>query len=139
MTDKAKSAMPYVQRLLNDQEAQERIGQALRSCREAYGRARDKDAAEAIGDRKFQRRIFESLGAAREAWVAVEQPTPPRKRRLLPALIVLILAGIGVTAMLRRQRREDPLPVSPDDETARANDSASGVRSVPVAESAGER
>lgn len=103
MTDRARAAT-YLKRLLNDQDVQERLVQALRSGRDVYVRARGKSPAGAIEDKKLRRRFFESLGSVREAFVAAQQPPPPRKRRLLRVvLFALTLAGIGVAVVLKKQ------------------------------------
>ncbi len=101
-------ASTVVQQLLYNQEAQEAIGRAGSATRDVYARARGKTPQEAVSDKKLRRRLQQALGAAREAWSAIDEP-PRRHRGRRLTLVVLLVGGAGVFVAANAKARENVL------------------------------
>lgn len=108
LSERASAAAPYVQQLLYNAEAQEAIGRAGSAMRGAYGRARGKSPQEAISDKKLRRRLQQAVGAAREAWSAVDEP-PRRTRGRGLKLVALAVGAAGVFVAVNVKARENLL------------------------------
>lgn len=123
-------AVPYLERLLNDQDVQEHLGQAWRSSRDVYHRARGKSAAAAVEDKKLRSRIAESIESTREAWAAVRQPPPPPKRRRLLPLLALAAAGVLAVIVVKQRagRARASHPISSGEVQGSASAAASENR-----------
>lgn len=98
LSDRAAGAAPYVRQLLNNQDVQESARQAVQAIRAAYDRARGKDTAEIVKDKKFQRRVSEATSALGRLWGATTEPPKP-KRRWPRVLIAIALVGIAAFAV----------------------------------------
>ncbi len=99
------AAKPYLTQLLSNQDVQENAGRAVRAAQDAYARARGKDAVEVASDKKFQRRLREAAGAARQALSAASEPPPKPKRRRGRKLVGVALAGAGIFLALNADAR----------------------------------
>src|SRR5918998_4813081 len=100
---------PYVQRLLQDPELRQNLGQALRSSRDAYTRLNNGKAPQKalFEDKRLKRDIKQATESFRSAGEALREG-PKRKRGLgLGKLILLaILAAavaLGVSESLRKK------------------------------------
>jgi hypothetical protein len=101
----AKSPLPYLQRLLEDQYVQEQIGNAAAAARNAYGRAARK-RAQATEDKKLYASLRHAATSARNAAVALRRaPEPPPKHHVRNLLIiaVAIAATVGMTKLAQKQ------------------------------------
>jgi hypothetical protein len=90
---KAKSAAPYVQRLVEDEYVHDQLMNAAARLREAYDRASSKKA-KAADDKRFYNHVREAAGSLRNAANAIQRKPPPRKR----GRKVLIVAGAAGAA-----------------------------------------
>jgi hypothetical protein len=72
-TKNAKSALPHVQRLLEDEYVQEQIRNAATGLRNAYGRAARK-RAQATEDKKLYGSLRHAATSIRNATIALQRP-----------------------------------------------------------------
>jgi ferric-dicitrate binding protein FerR (iron transport regulator) len=92
-TDKAKSALPYARRLLEDEYVQEQLRSAAVALRTAYGRAR-AERADATEDKRLYGHVREAAISLRKATTALQRPKPaPRKRRFRKAATLAFALG----------------------------------------------
>ncbi len=108
LSERASAVAPYAQQLLYNEEAQEAIGRASSAARDVYARARGKGPQEAVSDKKLRRRLAQAVGAAREAWSAIDEP-PRRQRGRRLRLVALAAAGAGVFLAANAKARENIL------------------------------
>ncbi len=108
MSDRASTVAPYVQQLLYNQQAQAAVGRAGSATRDVYARARGKSPQEVVSDKKLRRRLQQAVGAAREAWSAIDEP-PRRHRGRNLALVALLVGGAGVFLATNAKARENVL------------------------------
>ena len=80
LTDQLAALAPYAQQLLYNQEAQDAIRRAPDATRDAYGRALGKSASQAVQDQRLRRRLQQAARAMSDAWSAIVEPAPRRKR-----------------------------------------------------------
>jgi ferric-dicitrate binding protein FerR (iron transport regulator) len=97
----AKSAVPYLLQLAENQYVQEQLRNAVVRLRQAYTRA-SREGPNAAKDKKLYERIREAASSIRTAARAIEEPPPKPKRRGRKALL---LAGAGAGAYALSQRR----------------------------------
>src|SRR5215218_3414357 len=107
-----------VERLIGDKHAQEQIGDSARRLGAAYRRARTLRGQEAVQDKKLYDHVREAAASLTEAARRVAgQPEPePKKRRRLPAVVILASVALLVRAMHRQQQAGPsgpPAPASP--------------------------
>jgi hypothetical protein len=95
--NRTAAAVPYVQQLLSNRDVQASARQGAQAARAAYRRARGKDAAEVIQDRKFRRQVNKAAAAISGLWKEVEESTPKQKPRWRWPAIAL---GLAVGAVL---------------------------------------
>jgi hypothetical protein len=130
-TDKAKSALPYARRLLEDEYVQEQLLSAAAALRTAYGRAR-KQRAGAAEDKKLYGHVREAATSVRRAMSALQRPTPaPKKRRLRKAAILAFSVGGSVWLTAKLGKRQ----AAP----AQADEPAAPVTRVPDGDEASAR
>jgi hypothetical protein len=94
---KAKSAAPYVQRMLEDEYVHDQLINAAARLRDAYGRVSSK-RSKAADDKRVYAHVREAAGSLRNAVTAVQRKPPPRKRGR-KALIAAGVAGAGAAAI----------------------------------------
>lgn len=112
MASSTDQLVAIVNRLLDDQDLQKQIGSALSNAaavRDRIGRRGTKAAEE----KRTYAQLREAIRSALQAARIIEAP-PPKKRRRLPAPVVLI-AGMGVAAFVaqrvaRAEKRSAPPP-----------------------------
>ena len=115
-SSRAKSALPYLQRLLEDEYVQQQLRDAVTGLRDAYGRAA-RERAQAADDRKLYRNLRRAATSIRNATTALRpEPAPKRRGR---KLLIVGLAGSGA-AMLARFGRSRA-QISPPTPTAATN------------------
>ena len=121
---KARSAVPYIQRLLEDQHVQEQLRSAASGLRGVYRRA-TRQGPKATEDKRLYGHLRQSVTSIRDAIIALQQPQPQPKhrgRKLAGAALV------GGGAMLTHKRSsangshleagEDPARQTPEPESA---------------------
>jgi hypothetical protein len=100
----AKSALPYLRRLLEDEYVQEQLREAVIGLRTVYGRAARK-RTQAADDKKLYASLRRAVTSIRNAVRELRETEPPPKRRGRKLLIVAVAAGGA--AMLTRLGRQD--------------------------------
>jgi len=111
----------YAQRLLENEYAQEQLGQAVESLRAAYRRA-SKRRVEPARDEKLRRQVRQAVQSLGEAGQALQSGRRRPKRRLGRRLLVVVgLGAVGAAAAvaLSDELRERLLG---DDDAAAAGD-----------------
>jgi hypothetical protein len=93
---KARSAMPYAQRLVGDQYVQDQLGNAYTKLRAVYARAA-RQPGKAAEDKQLYGNLREAVTSIRRAVGAIQEPPPKPKRR---GRRVLVLATLAVGAAL---------------------------------------
>lgn len=107
-TDKAKSALPYARRLLEDEYVQEQLRSAAGALRTAYGRARNERAA-ATEDKQLYGQLRQAATSLRKATNALQRPKPePKKRRLRKAATLAFAVGGSAWLTAKLQSRQAP-------------------------------
>jgi ferric-dicitrate binding protein FerR (iron transport regulator) len=103
-TRKTESALPYLQRLLEDEFVQEQLRNAALGVRGAYGRARRK-RSQAADDKLLYRNVRKAATSVRNAASALRRPEPPPpKRRLRKVVGVALAIGGCVWLTVRLQK-----------------------------------
>ena len=112
-TRKAKSAVPYARRLLEDEYVQEQLRNAAGGLRSAYERAR-RQRGQATEDKRLYRNLREAATSIRKATLALQRPKPKPKRRRIGKIAILAFA-IGGTAWLtmKLQKHQSQAPSAP--------------------------
>lgn len=100
----AKAALPYIQRMIEDDYVQEQLRSAAASARAAWTRTR-KQGTQAAGDKRVKRNLAQAVGALRKATQALRPPEPEPKHRVrkLAVLTLAVGATVLVTAKLQKQ------------------------------------
>jgi len=99
----AKSAVPYVRRVLEDEYVHEQLRRASAGLRAAYGRVSSR-RGEAAEDKKLYGHLREAATSARRAVLAVRRrPEPKRRGR---KLLLVVVAGGGAAVALSGKGRE---------------------------------
>jgi ferric-dicitrate binding protein FerR (iron transport regulator) len=100
----AKSTLPYLQRLLEDEYVQEQLRTAASGLYAAYGRAR-KQRAQAAEDKRVYSNVRQAATSLRKAATALQRPAPKPKKRRIPKLATLALvAGGGALLVTKLQK-----------------------------------
>jgi ferric-dicitrate binding protein FerR (iron transport regulator) len=98
---KAKSALPYVQRLLEDEYVQEQLRNAAGGFRTAYERVRSR-RGKAAEDKRLYDSVREAATSIRRATTALQRPKPKPKRRLGKVGAAALAAGGAAVAITKR-------------------------------------
>ena len=86
----AEQITPYVNRLFDDDQVREQLGDALVRSRRAYRRARDEKAAEVVKDPRLMDHVTGAAQSLQGALRALTQQPPPKpKRRKLRTAVLL--------------------------------------------------
>jgi ferric-dicitrate binding protein FerR (iron transport regulator) len=104
-TSKAKSAVPYARRLIEDKYVQEQIRNAASGVRGAYDRAR-KQGSQATDDKRLYGHLRQTAASIQRAMTALQQPKPKPKRRVRKLVILGAAVGacIWLTMKLQNQK-----------------------------------
>jgi hypothetical protein len=94
---KAAQALPYLQRVLEDEFVQEQLRSAVSGAREAYSRAR-KQRTQVVEDKGLYRSLRQAATALQRATTALKPEAPPPKRR--GRKLATVALAIGVTAFI---------------------------------------
>jgi hypothetical protein len=97
-----RSAIPYLQRLIGDEQVQQQLRLAGTRLHEVYRRA-SKDRGKAAEDRKVYDKLREAVTSLRKVAGRIEEP-PRRRRRAPRALLALGIAAAGAGIALTRSR-----------------------------------
>lgn len=97
---RARSAFPYMQRVVEDQYVQEQLGNALTRLREVYARA-SKEGGQAAEDKKLYGKVREAVSSIRNAARAIQEPPPKPKHR---GRKILSFAVVGACVALLAKR-----------------------------------
>ena len=100
----AESAIPYVQRLLEDRYVQEQLRTAAGGFRGAYSRLR-RGVGQAAEDKQLYGNLREAATSFRNAITALQRPKPQPKRRV-PKLAAAALAGGSALLVLKQQKAQ---------------------------------
>jgi hypothetical protein len=104
---KAKSALPYARRLLEDEYVQEQLRNAAGGLRAAYDRVR-KQRAQATEDKRLYGHVRDAATSIRKAATALQRPQPapkPKRRPRKVAILAFAIAGtVWLTMQLRKQK-----------------------------------
>lgn len=98
---RAKSALPYAQRVVEDEYVQAQLRNALARLQEAWVRAA-RQGDKAAEDKKLYANLREAATSIRRAALRVQRKPPPKRRGR--KLAVVALAGAGAALVLRRRR-----------------------------------
>jgi hypothetical protein len=98
----SRSAIPYLQRLIGDEQVQQQLRLAGTRLHEVYRRA-SKDRGKAAEDRKVYDKLREVVTSLRKVAGAIEEP-PKKQRRPARAILLLGLAAAGAGAIAKRAR-----------------------------------
>jgi hypothetical protein len=120
-TKQAKSAAPYLQRLVEDEYVQQQLRMAAARLREAYGRASRK-RGKAAEDKKLYDNLRDAVTSTRRAALALQRRQPEPKRRGRKLLVVavagggvaIILSGPGRKKLQSAFSKESPAPAAGD-------------------------
>ena len=118
----AKSTLPYIERLLEDEYVQEQLRNAAGGLRAAYGRT-NRRRAKAAEDKKLYGNLRQAATSIRKATSALQRPKAQPKRRKRKVATVIVVCGGGallITKLQRRQSQGPAEPVPPPDEVTGA-------------------
>lgn len=123
---KAKSALPYARRLLEDEYVQEQLRNAAGGLHATYRRARSQ-RGQATEDKRLYRNLRQAATSLRRATTALQQPKPEPKRRLRKiAILAVAVGGCGLLTMKLQKQQ------SGADESTESGAQVAGVGSVGI-------
>lgn len=102
---KAKSALPYARRLLEDEYVQEQLRSAAGGLRAAYDRAL-RQRADATEDKRLYRNLRQAATSVRNAATALQRPKPEPKRRLRKVAVLAVAVGGCALLAMKLQRQQ---------------------------------
>lgn len=101
----AKSAIPYIQRLFEDEYVQEQLRNAASGLWVAYQRAR-RGRTEAVEDSRFYGSLRQAATSIRKVVTRVQQPKAQPKRRLRKVATVALAASGTALLVTKLQRSQ---------------------------------
>jgi ferric-dicitrate binding protein FerR (iron transport regulator) len=101
----AKSAIPYIERLLEDEYVQEQLRNAASGLRLAYKRARSQ-RAQAAEDKRLYGNLRHAATSIRKAVTALQRPKPQPKHRIRKIASAALAAGGGALLILTLRRSQ---------------------------------
>jgi ferric-dicitrate binding protein FerR (iron transport regulator) len=102
-TTRPKSALPYIQQLLEDEFVQEQLREAVGAIRTAYVRAR-RQRGQATEDKRLYSSLRQAATSIRNAGIALQRRKPEPKRRKRKAVTVALAIGGCVAMTIRLQK-----------------------------------
>lgn len=109
----AKSALPYIERLLEDDYVQEQLRNAAVGLRAAYLRAREQ-RSRAAQDKRLYRSLRQAATAVSNATTALQRPKPQPKRRVPRIAAIAVAAGAGAWLTMKMQKAGPERTSGPD-------------------------
>jgi predicted RNA-binding Zn ribbon-like protein len=106
----AKTAAPYMERLVSDEDVQENLRTAALALREAYERIARK-RGKAAEDKKLYAKLREAATSLRRATTGL-QPPPPKPKRRGRKLLIVTVAGGSAVVLLKTARGDRSGPAS---------------------------
>jgi ferric-dicitrate binding protein FerR (iron transport regulator) len=108
--NRAKLAIPYARRAVEDEYVQEQIRSTVTRLSDALARI-SRQKADATEDKKLYTSLRSAALSIRKAVGAIEEPPPKAKRRGRKALLLgAALAGVLVIAKRRTSGDSEPAP-----------------------------
>jgi hypothetical protein len=101
----AKSALPYIQGVVEDDYVQEQLRSALNGARAAYLRAR-KQRAQVVEDKGLYRNLRQAATALQRATGALRPPPPEPKHRARKLAVIALAAGATVLLTMKLQKHQ---------------------------------
>lgn len=132
-TSRAKSAIPYARRAVEDEYVQEQIRNSVTRLSDALARI-SRQKTRATEDKKLYRSLRSAAFSIRKAAGAIEEPPPKAKRRGRNALLFgVALAGILLIAKrTTSDSQPKPQPRSTTNNGAVRSGSESTLRQTPA-------
>jgi ferric-dicitrate binding protein FerR (iron transport regulator) len=117
-TSRARSALPYLRQLLEDDYVQAELRSAAEGLRVIYERTR-KERAKATEDKRVYANLRRAATSIRNAAGALQRPEPPPKKRRVRKIATLAIAG-GACALLtlKLQKEYAATTAAPEPPTA---------------------
>lgn len=136
--NKAKSAPPYIQRVLEDEFVQEQLRTAVTGARAVYARTR-KQRSQVVEDKGLYRNLRQAATALQKAASALRPPEPePQHRGRKFATIGLIIGATAfVTMKLQKQYTQQASDKGTSGPSTNSSASAATERRSPQPQSAG--
>jgi hypothetical protein len=107
----AARSNPYVQRIIDDPQLREDIGNAIASTRKAYNRlSNGKAPTKALmEDKKLQKDLREAAGSLRDVGVQLREGPKRKRKRRIGRKLLLLAVGAGVALALSEGLRKKVL------------------------------
>ncbi len=104
-TSRAKSALPYLRQLLEDDYVQAELRSAAEGLRVIYERTR-KERAKATEDKRVYANLQRAATSIRNAAGALKHPEPPPKKRRARKIAILAIAGGGCALFTMKLQKQ---------------------------------
>ena len=101
----AKAALPYIQRVVEDEYVQEQLRSAVSGARAAYLRAR-KQRGQVVEDKGLYRNLRQAATALQKATGALRPPPPEPKHRGRKLAAVALAMGATVLLTMKLQKQQ---------------------------------
>jgi ferric-dicitrate binding protein FerR (iron transport regulator) len=125
---KAQSAVPYIQRLLDDEYVQHQLRSAASGLRAVYRRA-SRQGGQAVEDKRLYGNLRQAASSIRRATTALQRPKPQPKRRGRKIAAATLAAGGGALLISKRQQGDPQVPSDPYPSSAHGGGSQTVSRS----------
>jgi ferric-dicitrate binding protein FerR (iron transport regulator) len=116
-TSRAKSALPYLTRLLEDDYVQAELRSAAEGLRVIYERTRN-ERAKATDDKRVYANLRRAATSIRNAAGALQRPKPPPKKRRARKIATLAIAGGGCALLTIKLQKQSTATSHPDPPTS---------------------
>ena len=110
------AATDMLTRLVENDYAQEQLGDAVRNLQSAYARATSRKAAKAAEDKKLYKRLRRGMSSLTEGVSALSRDRRKPKRskgKLLVLAAAVAVAGGAAAVLARRGSDQPPQPAQP--------------------------
>lgn len=101
----AKSALPYIQRVVEDEYVQDQLRSAVSGARAAYLRAR-KQRTQVVEDKRLYRNLRQAATALQKATGALSPPQPEPTHRARKLAVVALAMGATVLLTMKLQKQQ---------------------------------
>jgi hypothetical protein len=102
-----KNAVPYLQRLVEDDYVHDQLSEAAMRLNKAYRRGKRKKAAEAAEDKKLYAHVRGASASLRRAVTAVQRKPPPEPKHRARKLAAAGVAAAGAALAWRAMNASD--------------------------------